>query len=402
MIIKNYCLLILFFTCFATLSTAQTPDAFESAADKASDVKDHYSALKYLEKILAIEPNNIRVMYKYADACYKFGAYNLAETAFQKVVEAEKANVNAVVGLANVEKTLGKYDLALNHYTQFQQMVGTDPVLKAKAATDIEDCEWALEQINNPDAGIIIERLGEEPNTENSEFGASKRGDTLYYSSFRNIPWKDKHLPERPIVKVMEAIDEKNPSQSTFNDASRHTAHTAFNANGDIMFYNKCDYTGEVEINCELFVRKRNGAEWSEGISLPKFINIEGHTTTQPNVCNDANGNNILYYVSDCEGGKGGLDIWKVKFTDNLEFSNPENLTTINTNNDDITPFFHQKTNTLYFSTLGYRTIGGFDIYKSVLVDNNYQAATHLDIPFNSSFNDVYFSMQADDWALLT
>jgi tetratricopeptide (TPR) repeat protein/outer membrane protein OmpA-like peptidoglycan-associated protein len=401
MIIRKYYLLILVFICFTFKSNAQTLHAFESAADKATEVKDHYSALKYLEKVLSVEPENTRVLNKYADACQNFGAYNLAETAFAKVVALDKNNSNALFGLASVEKTLGKYDLAMNHFGQFQQSTTADASLKTKVSSEIDDCEWALEQINNPDAGIIIERLGEEPNTENSEFGATKRGDTLYYSSFRSIPWKDKHIPERPIVKVMEAINETNPTQAAFNDPARHTAHTAFNAAGDIMFYNKCDYTGEVEINCELFVSKRNGVEWSAGISLPAFVNIPGYTTTQPNVIKDENGNNILYYVSDCNGGKGGLDIWKVKFTDALEFSTPENLS-INTPKDDITPFFDKKTNTLFFSTLGYRSLGGFDIYKSLLKDNAFQTPTHLDIPFNSSFNDIYFAMQGDDWALFS
>jgi tetratricopeptide (TPR) repeat protein len=401
MIIKNYCFIILFFICFTSQSNAQTPHAFESAADKATEVKDHYSALKYFEKVLLIEPENTRVLYKYAEACRNFGAYNLAETAFAKVVSLDKANASALFGLASVEKTLGKYDLALAHFGQFQQSTSTDAAQKSLATSELEECEWALEQINNPDAGIIIERLGEEPNAENSEFGATKRGDTLYYSSFRNVPWNDKHIPVRPIVKVMEALEEKNPTQAVFNDPARHTAHTAYNAKGDILFYNKCDYTGEVEIACEMFVRKRNGSEWSEGIPLPKFINIPDYTTTQPNITTDEAGNNILYYVSNCSGGKGGLDIWKVKFTDALEFSAPENLA-INTPKDDITPFFDKKTNTLYFSTLGYRTIGGFDIYKTILKDNIYQTPTHLDIPFNSSFNDIYFAMQGDDWALFS
>ena len=73
----------------------------------------------------------------------------------------------------------------------------------------------------------------------------------------------------------------------------------------------------------------------------------------------------VLYFVSDREGGKGKMDIWYSIIDKNGSYTHPQNLVTINTAEDDITPNFHSSSNTFYFSSNGYLSMGGFDIYSS-------------------------------------
>lgn len=402
--IAKFIIFVSLFLALKNVGNAQTPRAFEHAANKAFEAKDYYSALKYYEKVLEMTPDRADVQHRHADAARLFGAYAVAEASYQRVMATDSAGLYrpAVFWLATIEKTLGRYELAIKYFEQYKNYANADPVLLQKAITELEECEWAMERTNAPDAGIVIERLPEEPNTAYSEFGATQRGDTMFYSSFRPIDWKDKHDPARPIIKIMEAIEGRAPAQSLLNDPKRHTAHTAFSPAGDLMIFNNCDYVGETDVRCELMFSKKIGTDWSKGVRLPDFINVPGFTATQPNIAAEADGTFTLYFVSDCEGGKGGLDIWKAKFSADGNFSKPENLADLNTPEDDITPFFDHKGKALYFSTLGYKSLGGFDIYKSRVDSSDatkWLAPTHLDIPFNSSFNDVYFAPQGDDWA---
>ncbi|MEM1123542.1 MAG: hypothetical protein AAGJ18_24095, partial [Bacteroidota bacterium] len=87
-------------------------------------------------------------------------------------------------------------------------------------------------------------------------------------------------------------------------------------------------------------------------------------------------------------GGRGKMDIWMTRVEKNGQCSLPVNFTPINTAGNDLTPFFHQPTNTLYFSSDGRVGLGGYDIYS--FADGKVQ---HAGYPLNSSFNDTHFTL---------
>ena len=391
----NHRFIILTLFCLSSFQIfGQTPKAFEAAADKAFETKDYFSSLKYIEKALEQDPNNQQYLFKYAESARLFDSYQIAETTYERLlaVNADSSYKAAFYGLASVEQSQGKYDEAVKHYEEYLLKNDSDPDKMRSTSKAIEDCDWALEQLNKPLAGILLERLGLGINTPHSEFNPVRLGDTLYFSSFREEKWKDKHYPERPIIKIMESVDEVSAVATPWNSAAQHTAHTAFTDDGNILISNLCDYVGETEVSCKLNFRKKIDGVWSAAIELPTSINFLGATTTEPNVARNPDGTFTLFYVSDRIGGKGKLDIWKVVFDEIGNFSVPENLSALNTAADDITPFYNADNNSLYFSTMGRRTLGGFDIYQSKYsTELGWQEPEHLAVPFNSSYNDIYF-----------
>jgi tetratricopeptide (TPR) repeat protein len=392
----NYKLMIslLVVLCQTTTSWAQTPKAFEAAADKAFEAKDYFSSLKYLENALEQEPDNLVLLYKHAEAARMFESYLLAERSYERVLAMQPDSTfkSAFYGLAAVEQNLGKYDEAIKHYEEYLIKNDNDPELLKSTSKAIEDCDWALEQVNRPLAGVLLERLGTGINTANSEFNPVRVGETLFFSSFRDDKWKDKHYPTRPIIKIMESVDGIGSVATPWNATDKHTAHTAFSPDGNILISNFCNYVGETDVQCNLYIRTKTADKWSEPVALPASINYPDATSTQPSIALNPDGSFTLFYVSDRTGGKGKLDIWKAVFDSNGNFSAPENLAAINTAADDITPFYHAEGKALYFSTKGRRTLGGFDIYQSKYsTDLGWQTPEHLEVPFNTSYNDVYF-----------
>ncbi|NKQ39203.1 MAG: hypothetical protein HF967_07035, partial [Methanosarcinales archaeon] len=116
----------------------------------------------------------------------------------------------------------------------------------------------------------------------------------------------------------------------------------------------------------------------------------------QPNIGYDENtGKELLFFVTDradAAGGRNGdLDIYCSIIEADGKVNTPAKLN-INTEEDDITPFFNKKNKTLYFSSEGYQGFGGFDIYRSEKIGSDYATPVSMEAPLNSSYDDFYFS----------
>ena len=389
----------------AVIADAQSPRAYENAANNALEAHDYYAAMQYFGKVLEMDPNRPDVTYRYADAARQFGAYGQAETYFQKAIDSDPKGSfpDAAFMLASVKKYLGKYDEAIRLYRRYTAVTASGTPFRKQAEQDIEQCLWAMERLTNPDRSIHVERLPDgTPNTGESDFGAMMYGDTLLYSSFRHTDWGDKNYPPRPIAKIMESVDNADAEPVSWNDPKRHTANMAVSADGRVMVFNKCDYVGKTDIVCELYFSAKTAAGWSAPVKLPANINVAGYTSTQPNIHLTTEGYYELFYASDCPGGKGGLDLWRVRFSEAGNFAKPENISALNTADNDATPFYYEPDKTMYFSTKGRQTIGGYDIYKSGWRNNTWQEPEHLDVPLNSSYDDLFFALLNDETVYFT
>ncbi|MBL4657569.1 MAG: DUF2914 domain-containing protein, partial [Flavobacteriales bacterium] len=105
-----------------------------------------------------------------------------------------------------------------------------------------------------------------------------------------------------------------------------------------------------------------------------------------------------LYFDSERDGGIGGTDIYRAELQDDGSWANVTNLgRTVNTPYNDEAAFIHADNKTLYFSSDGHRTMGGFDIFKSTLDDKGiWSSPKNVGYPINSSANDKYLVVSDD------
>ncbi len=394
--------------CAATASTnGQTIKAFERAASKSAEHHDYYSAMKYVENALTIDSTRTDLLVRHAEFALLFGAPTLAEESYEKALQQDQSGqfVAAFRGLGEAERRLGKYDEAIGHFELFMNKSQSAPQADRDAVEQaISDCVWAKSVLATPAPEVVIERLNEDVNTTMADFAPVKKGDTLFYSSFREVDWKDKNYPKRPLVEVMESVKDAAPVASSFNEKERHTANTAFSPKGDLMVYTICDYVGPVDIRCQLYLRRLVNGKWSQAERLPDFINADSATTTQPSLCFGYEKDKLtLLFASDRKGGRGGMDIYTSAQEADGSWSKPVNLQAINTAGNDVTPFYNTESQVLYFSTDGRRTLGGYDIYRAqhnafVGGPSSDDGAAYWDtpenlgLPFNSPGHDVYFT----------
>jgi outer membrane protein OmpA-like peptidoglycan-associated protein len=137
--------------------------------------------------------------------------------------------------------------------------------------------------------------------------------------------------------------------------------------------------------------------QWQTPEKLPYPVNSENYTSTQPALgVNLRTGSEILYFVSNRPGGRGGLDLWYAEYDKKTNtFKNPLNLSNkINTPGDECSPFYNISTQTLYFSSNGRKDLfGGFDIFKATGSARKWTEVIPMPKPINSSFDDYYFSI---------
>ena len=244
---------------------------------------------------------------------------------------------------------------------------GEDAYLTQKSDKEIKACDWSIDQINRTMEDIKITRLGDEINTGYSEFGAVRQGTA---SSIHPCGLKSQIVKYTPIKHnpnlLLNVKGINNESINTINNPTQHTAHTAINSKTTACIILLCEYLNASDIRCDLYYRDYTSTGYSDIKKLPYPINVDGYTSTQPNVGLDPiSQKEILYWVSDRKEGKGKLDIWYATVEGDTTFGTPQNLAAVNTAENDITPFYDHSANELYFSTDGRIGLGGYDVYKA-------------------------------------
>jgi outer membrane protein OmpA-like peptidoglycan-associated protein/tetratricopeptide (TPR) repeat protein len=137
-----------------------------------------------------------------------------------------------------------------------------------------------------------------------------------------------------------------------------------------------------------------DGEKWTKPESFSKQINSKYHESS---ACYSYDGN-ILYFVSDRENGFGGSDIYYCKKDEKGQWDEAINIgTPINTKYDEESVFMMPDGKTMYFSSKGHETMGGFDIFKSVMDSTGkWSQPVNIGYPVNSSDDDVSFVLSAD------
>ena len=127
---------------------------------------------------------------------------------------------------------------------------------------------------------------------------------------------------------------------------------------------------------------------------LPKTINEKNYNNTNPFFV-DHNNRKVLFFASDRKGGYGGLDIWFSFKNDDGTFSSPINAgPAINSEYDEITPFYDTSRELMYYSSNKNLSMG-FDIYYSSGFLNKWESSKSYS-EINSNYDETYFSVICD------
>ena len=105
-----------------------------------------------------------------------------------------------------------------------------------------------------------------------------------------------------------------------------------------------------------------------------------------------------IYFSSDRSGGYGGLDIYRATLVGDTMWTNLVNLgDSVNTSYDEDTPFLAGDGKTLFFSSRGRNSMGGYDVFAATMgPDSTFSGTRNLGYPVNGTWDDLHFVLTAD------
>ncbi|QJX45990.1 OmpA family protein [Hymenobacter taeanensis] len=131
------------------------------------------------------------------------------------------------------------------------------------------------------------------------------------------------------------------------------------------------------------------GAQWRKPQKLGSRINSRSHESSAAYTPDGRS----LYFVTDKEGGLGSRDIYKIEIDGRGQAQNLGPV--INTQYGEEGVFLHPDGKTMYFSSEGHNSMGGYDIFKSVYENGKWSAPENLGWPINTPDDDVFFVISA-------
>ncbi|MCX7955088.1 MAG: OmpA family protein [Bacteroidales bacterium] len=260
-------------------------------------------------------------------------------------------------------------------------------------------CKNLVELMKNP-LKTDFKNLGNLINTEYDEHSPVITADeqTLIFTSKRfnqanNLKTIDNQYFEDIYISHKQAGNQwSEPTALNKVNGPKHDASVGLSPDGSELYIYKDESSIINPDDGNLYVSKLMGEEWS----APQKLNI--NTKYNENHASISADGQELYFTSNRPGGFGGLDIYVSKRLPNGEWGTPINLgPQINTEQDEISPFIHPDGVTLFFSSKGHKTIGGFDIFFSEKDENdNWSNPTNIGYPINTPGDDAFFILTPD------
>jgi tetratricopeptide (TPR) repeat protein len=302
--------------CLHTFSYGQSKKAFMDAAEKSYAEKNYYAALTYYNEVLQFDEKDADVLYKSAECARMFDSYKIAAERYAYLIDTLQIIKDSLIYVhaGEMYQRLGQFDKANDFYDLYISQYGTEgDYYTAKAKKEKASATWASSRMKDMDPNVKVSREDSDVNSEYSDFGAFKYNGDIYFASQRFLEKDPLQKPSRQIAKVMVQKDgSSSPVEADFNKREKTVANSAINTDKTRIYYTLCDYLTEHELRCDIYWSKINAdGTFSDEQMLPSPINIPNTSNTQPSFGIDpTTGNEVMYFSSNRDGGKGKFDIW--------------------------------------------------------------------------------------------
>ena len=340
-----------------------------------------YRHIGYTQKAMAAYTNAIRynipdstVYLHLARQQLKAGQYKQAAQNFNQFLEFEPGNELARSGLLSCE--LGpQWKAKPNQYK-----------IKKETVFNSRRSDYSPMLVGDDADQLVLSSTRKEASGEDvSGVTGLKFGDLFFSRKNEQGKWQAVNVLEGDVTTE---YDEGAPCLSP---------------DGKTMYFTRCSSDPDYPRFAEIWQSQRSDASWGKATKC--VISRDTLTSyAHPAVSPDGE---WLYFVSDAEGGEGGLDIWRTRILSS-GFGGMENLgRPINTAGDEMFPSFRPNGD-LYFSSDGHPGMGGLDIFiahedsiRGTIVENQQyplnSPADDFGMTFEGVHNRGFFSSSRND-----
>jgi outer membrane protein OmpA-like peptidoglycan-associated protein/tetratricopeptide (TPR) repeat protein len=345
-------------------------------------------------------PNNALLNYKIGK-CYLYSNYKLKSIPFlEKALQLNPAvdpQIHYLLGKAyhlNME-----WDKAIKSFQTFQQTLKGEELalMMGEVNVHISQCLTGKEMVKNP-VRVFIDNIGAEINSQFPDYSPVISADesVMLFTSRRtnstggkidpqiNENFEDIYISTRKDGKWSPATNMGSPINT-----DNHDANSGLSADGQKFLI----YIGNN--NGDLYESELKGDKWSKPDHMNKNINTSYHESS---ACYSPDGKSVYFVTDKPDGGLGDRDIYISNKDEKGKWGKAINLgPTINTQYGEEGVFIHPDGKTLYFSSQGHKSMGGYDIFKSVLNTETkvWSEPENIGYPVNTPDDDVFFVTSA-------
>ncbi len=403
----QFCVVLLLLAASPLLSQNLSKKQEKELAEKAEYYygEGYYmTALNAFEKLSKNKPKD--PYYKLMTGiCYSYDKKNRSK-AIDYLLEVRKMNpdfVEAQYYMGRAYMVNHKFTEAIKEFTAYRGTEGLPEEDIDKAHHMIEYCQSAQNLIKDS-VEVKITNIGSPINTDNEEYVpliAPDESILIYtYRGKRSLGGKmDKTGKPDPDGDYYEDIfisvnkDDKWSEPASIGDninTSGHDASIALSTDGQNLYIFK---STKKDLG-DIYVSRLEGSEWSKPQKIQGDVNSDKSWEGSASVTSDGQ---KLFFASDREGGFGGRDLYVAELQEDGTWGNVQNLgPTINTKYNEDAPFIHPDMITMYFSSEGHHSMGGYDIFYSQLDKGNWTTPSNVGYPVNTIDDDRYYVLSAD------
>lgn len=323
---------------------------------------------------------NISMIWQLARLSQKFGAPGEAVLLYKLLLKHQRKNGNASLirqEFDTLSKNQRDYYVPLKQYYELVEFRREIDTLR-------------------PPHGVLV-KMEDWVNSSKADYGPTIANvdSILLFTSKRNAHMQnaERSFDEdlfytKRIDGIWYQAEEFKTINTRYNEGSACLSH-----DGKILYFARCN-SPDSKGNCDIFqaVMKRDST-WGNVKNLGENIN----STSWDSHPSLSHSGDTLFFASNRLQGFGESDIYFAVKNSKGEWNPAQNLgPTINSNQSEVSPFFHHKFNVLYFSSNGQPlNFGDFDIYKSYLRDGRWGEPKNIGPLVNGPGSEYYFTIDS-------
>ena len=369
-------------------------------------VEEYHHAKVDLKDAFKLDPENIDINY-YLGIAYLHSFERKKSLAhFLEVIDSYYNFPKLNFYTARAYHYNHKFDEAIEYYNRHRKSI------KSKnSEISNNDIDVLIEQCLNGKlmmehaADVEIFNLGNKINTDKTEFAPTITADEtmLIFTSRREDSFGDiDPLTNESYEDIYVSKKDQNGEWGeainigTSINTDTHDASISLSSDGLKLFLYKDNKSSSSLLSGDLYYSDFKNGSWEIPKKMQDGINSDG---LESHASISADGN-MLFITSNREkGGQGGMDIYTVRRLPDLTWAEPKNMgPKINTPYDEEGPFIDPEGLTLYFSSKGHNSMGGFDMFSSKFDTEagEWLAPVNLGYPINTADDDLFYVWSAD------
>ena len=397
-IIKTYHFLMAFLAVALMLHSCAADNAMRKG-EKFLAIGEYHDAAEQFKKAYTKTPTKERQLrgqraLKMAHCYRHISSTQKAISAYRNALRYNVATLDDRLDYARLLLKNGEYKRALTEFELLNDSMPNNVLVRNGLLSAKMAPKW-----KEQGSDYTVKKMTEF-NSRRADFCpvlAGDQWDRLYFSSTRNDALGDE----------LSGITGAKPGDIFFSDkddkgkwSKPQTIESGLNTeydegacclspDGSTMYLTQCLSDASYPRFAQIVTAQRSDASW--GKTTPLLITNDTLSAyAHPAISPDGE---WLYFVSDMPGGKGGLDIWRMRLTANGPVG-VENLgEPINTPGDEMFPTFRPNGD-FYFSSDGHPGFGGLDIFIATVGEDGKYHLSHPGYPLNSQGDDFGMTFQ--------